>query len=262
MKILYALLLASFLPAPSTTIARENIYDTIARLLMPFIQVVAQESSSPNCAVALSVRLESMTNLPPEFIGATAELALEAPDKLRVRAPIFGEELTLYRRGQKLWVSPGERAAAILALAEREGKLPREDKKFRLAPFELPFPEKQLVFLPALLQVQAAGEEVVDGAPCRVIDLKLMPELARSLGVEGWSARVWVSKEDRLTRLRVARADWQIQVRVESLRFSPSLPAQTWQPTEGQDALEISPTRYKQLLDSISGGGKKEKKKK
>jgi hypothetical protein len=261
-KILYALLLAIVLSARSTTAARENPHDTVARLLMPFVQVLAKQSTSPNRAVALSLRLESMTGLPPEFVGATAELALEAPDKLRVRAPVFGEELTIFRRGQKLWVSPGEKAAALLALAEREGKLPREDKKFRLQPFELPIPEKQLVFLPALLQVQAAGEEAVDGEACRVIDLKLMPELARSLNVEGWSARVWVAEGDRPARLRLTRAEWHIQVRFERVSFTPSLPPHTWQPAEGEDAIEISPTRYKQLLDSISGGGKKEKKKK
>ena len=230
---------------------------------MPFVQLLAKESKSPNRAVAMSLRLESMTNLPPEFVGATAEISLETPDKLRVRAPVFGEELTIVRNGQKLWVSPGAKAAALLELANREGKLPRGDKKFRLESFELPIPEKQLVFLPALLQVQDAGEELIDGERCRVVDLELMSELARSLGVEGWSARVWVDKDNHPARLRLTRAEWQIQVRFERVAFSPALPPETWLPAEGEDALEISPMRYKQLIDSLTGSrGKKEKKKK
>lgn len=240
--------------------ARENAYDVLAKALMPFVQVFAKKAKGANRAVSMELRLESMTDLPEGMADAKAELALEAPDKLRVRAPILGEALTIARDGQKLWVAPGDKAAALMALAESQHQLPSADKKFKLEPFRLPVPEKQLVFFPVLFQVRDAGDDVVDADPCRLLDVQLMPELARSLGVTGWSARLWVRADGRPARVTVSREGWAVQVRIEALTFAPSLPEETWAPAEGENALPITPARYKQLLDAITGGGEKRKK--
>jgi hypothetical protein len=50
---------------------------------------------------------------------------------------------------------------------------------------------------------------------------------------------IWVGEGDRPARLRLTRAEWHIQVRFERVSFSPSLPPHTWQPAEGEDAIEI-----------------------
>jgi hypothetical protein len=239
--------------------ARENAYDTASKLLMPFASLFAKETKNPNRALSMTLRLETMTDLPPEFAGARVDLALQYPDKLRVQAPILGEQLTIARYGQKLWVTPADKAAALIEAADAAGKLPKPDKKFRLAPFELPIAENQLVFLPALLQVREAGVEVLDGEPCRVLDLSLMPEVARALKAESWAARVWVKADGTPARVTVARGAWTATVRFESVRFQPALPAETWQPAAGEEALQLSPQRYKQLLDAI-GGARKQKK--
>jgi hypothetical protein len=173
-KILHTLLLLALLSS-SAAHARENPYDTLAKLLLPFSQLLAKDAKGVNRAVTLTARLETMTDLPPELAGARAELSLEYPDKLRLHAPILGEELTVIRDGQQLWVEPGEKAAMLLKLAETTKTLPPLDKKYRLEPFQLPIPEKQLVFAAALFQARTAGEESLDGALCHVIDVNLMP---------------------------------------------------------------------------------------
>ncbi len=113
-------------------------------------------------------------------------------------------------------------------------------------------PEKQLVFLPALFQVRDAGEESLDGVLCRVLDLQLMPELAKSVGA-GWVARVWVDSNHLPTRVVLRRGDWQIAVRIAEVKFSKSLGDQAWKPTleESSDVLKITPAQYGQLLEML-----------
>ena len=231
-----ALLLACA-PAP----AAENKYDVLAKALMPFVNVFARQTQHPMRAMQLAVRLESMTDLPEPLAGTRAELALEYPDKLRLRGPVLGEMLTLCRRGQELWIAPASAAA--------KAKLPPEDPSFRLGPFALPVPEKQLVFLPALFRVADAGAESIDGEACRVLDLRLMPELERSLKAPGWSARVWVRPDGKPARLVVQKPGWQIAVRFERVEFFQALPASTWQPAP--DAMQLTPGRYRQLLEAL-----------
>jgi hypothetical protein len=247
------LTLSALLLAGPVGRAAENKYDTLARLLMPFASLLAERAATPHRAVQLTARLEALTDLPPALAGTRAELALQYPDKLRLRGPVLGETLTLCRDGQKLWVSPGSRVEALLATAARERRLPPLDPKARLAPFRLPVPEKQLVFLPALFQVQDGGFEKVADRECRVLGLRLAPELERSLEVPDWSGWVWVAEKGVPVRLVLQRPQWEIAVRFERVEFSKSLPATTWQPdpAEAADVLKLTPAQYHQLLSTL-----------
>ena len=251
MKFLRLVLLAALLAPTVFLRAEENRYDVLSRLLMPFANVFAKDAKSPNRALLLTARLERMTGLPPALVGTRAEIAVQYPDKLRLRAPVLGEELTICRRGQEVWVWPGAKAAALL---EAAGKLPKPDPQAQLAPFQLPIPEKQLALLAMLFQVKDVGAEALDGEPCRVLDLFLMPELAKSLREKDWAARVWVRGDGRPARLSVARAGWQMAVRFERLEFSKTLPPETWQPTAEQagDVLRLDAARYGQLLEALA----------
>lgn len=248
-KLVRLLALALLLAAPAAR-AAENKYDVMARVLMPFAQLLAEHSRSAQRAVQLTARLESMTDLPPALAGARAELALEYPDKLRLRAPVLGEMLTICRDGQRLWVTPGRRAAELLATATAQKKLPPADPKARLAPFRLPVPEKQLVFLPALFRVGDAGAEAIDGETCRVLDLQLVPEVEQSLSGEPWNARVWVRENGTPARLLVQWPERAITVRFERVEFSKSLAPATWQPDDA-DVLKLTPAQYFRLVSAL-----------
>lgn len=251
-KHLRLLVLAALL-APSATFAAENKYDVLAKVLMPFASLLAEHSRNPLRAVQLTARLETMTDLPAALAGVRAELALEYPDKFRLRAPMLGEMLTLCRDGQTLWVAPGSKAAALLAAASATKKLPPLDPKARLEPFRLPVPEKQLVFLPALFRVEDGGRDVVGDQECRVLGLQLAPELERSLKVTGWSGRIWVGEKGAPLRLIVEQPGWEIAVRFDRVEFSKSLPAATWHPSadEAADVLKLTPAQYQQLLSAF-----------
>jgi len=253
-KLLRLLLLSALLVPPVLSRAEENRYDVLGKLLLPFANVFAKNTKNPNRAMRLTGRLELLTGLPPALIGSRVELEMQYPDRLRLRAPVLGEELTICRRGQEVWVHPGAKAAALLdAAGGGQKRAKRDPKAAPLPPFSLPIPEKQLALLPVLFQVKDVGAESLDGEPCRVLDLFLVPELAKSLREQDSAARVWVRADGRPARLSVARTDWQIAVRFERVEFSKTLPPETWKPTEEQaaDVLQLDAARDGLLLEAI-----------
>jgi len=261
-KTIHALLIAALLAVTGKAVARDNPYDLLSQVLMPFAQVLAEKAKGGNRALTLRAHLEQMTDMPPEFAGVTVDLALQAPNKLRLEAPVLGERLTICRRGQEIWVYPREKLKAVIAAAGKDKQLPPPDKSYELAPFRLPIPEKQLVFLPVLFQAKHAGMQTVGDKPCQVLDLQLMPELARALESEEsqrWSARLWVDAEQKPARLVVQRPGWSITLRFEEVTFAPSLPKSTWRPNakEAGDVMTIEPWRYDQLLRGMVGAGRK-----
>ncbi|MHA3771945.1 LolA family protein [Verrucomicrobiota bacterium sgz303538] len=254
MKTFCSLLTVLAVLTSSTLHAKENPYDTLGKVLMPFANLFAEKTRNPDRAATMTLQIEEGTDVPEALRGARVDVAFESPDKLKLHGPVLGEELTICRRGQELWVTPGSKVEALLNAASADKKLPPENPNFRLAPFKLPIPAKQLVFLPALFRVQSAGEETVGDQTCRVLDLQLMPELARALKeAQGWSARVWVGPDNKPVRLQVKRTDFSVTVRFTDVRFQPSLPAETWKPSPEQaaDVLKISPARYDQLVRAL-----------
>ncbi len=256
------------LAAPVAAPAEPNKYDVFANALMPFVGVVAGKSKgtkdpqntpqntpqNQNRAVSLTLRLEQMTGLGAEWVGKTASLQVESPDKLRLQAPVLGEELTICRHAQEIWVAPGAKVAALLEAAAAFKKLPTANPKYELKPFALPVSEKQWVFLPALFQLSDVGAEPLDGVQCRVLDVQLMAPLAKSLKINGWMTRIWVRPDALLARITVSRPGWAIVLKVDECKFSPPLPGATWEPEPGSDVMKLAPAQYDQLLRSIGGG--------
>lgn len=233
--------------------AEENRYDLLSRMLLPFLNIAVKTTSNPNRALQLTASLEQLTNVPPALIGSKAELALEYPDKVRLRGPILGEDITICRHGQDVWAYPASKLQPLLEAAAKAKKLPKLDPKARFEPFALPIPEKQLVLLPALFQVTDVGTEPLGGEPCRVLDLFLTPELVKSLKSSRWAARVWARSDGRPARLSVAKPGWNLVVRFQQVEFSPALPENTWQPTPEQaaDLLTLDAPHYQQLLEAL-----------
>ena len=89
----------------------------------------------------------------------------------------------------------------------------------------LPIPPQQLALLPILLQAKDVGEE----QGLRTLEVKLMAELARGLGVEDWSLKLSLNPAGQPARLHLAGPAWSLTARVERLEYATSLPAATWQ---------------------------------
>ena len=229
--------------------ARENAYDLLGKTLAPFVNLLTAKNAGR--ALSADVSVVEMTGLPAENAGLRVNLSMENPDKLRLRAKVLGADSAVCRNGQQLWAAPGAAIGALLnqlptsaAPAKPEGRL--ED-------FVLQLPENQLAFLPALFQVTDEGDESVNGESCRVLDLTLIPELARSAGEGDWSARIWVRSGGKLAKLELLKPHWHVTVAFDRLDFTGPLPAGTWQPPADQaaDVLRLDAAKFKQLLSFI-----------
>jgi hypothetical protein len=219
-------------------------------MLAPFGSLLA--SAHAHQALTADLSLQEMTGLPAEYLGLALNLALENPDKLRLRATLLGEPAVACRNGQDVWLAPAGKLAPLLNLAP---DVPSKSDT-RLGNLSLEVPAKELAFLPALFQVRDAGDETVDGAACRVLDLALAPELAQPAKTEGWAARVWVRPDYKLAKLEFFKQHWHVIVAVNKLEFSGALPESTWQPetTEADGVLHLKPGQLRFLLDLVSRG--------
>lgn len=253
-------LTAALLATSPAMFAADDRYDVLGKVLTPFLTLFAEDANEGR-AMSMAVRIEQMTDLPAALVGAKAEISVEAPDKLRLHGPVLGETLTLVRNGDKIWVHPGAKAKALLDAANAGKQLPPAEKKYKLGDFTLPIPAKEMNLLPILFTVKDAGSEALDGEPCRVLDLALMPELARSGALAGLTGRVWARANSTPARFTVARSDWNIVLRFDRVDFSAKLPASTWEPTseEAADVLELEPKDYSRFLRAITGFKKKAK---
>jgi hypothetical protein len=236
----------------------EHRHDAFAKTVQPFLNVFATDRKTEDRAFSLSVTLESATDLPKEMLGLKAEIAVEVPDKLRLQGPLLGETFTIVRNGQKVWISPGTKARALLEAAKGSKTLPPGDKEARLTDFALPFSEKSMVFLPALFSVKDLGFDAVDGVECRALDVTLMPELEEKLKVRGWVGRLWVTPDHKPARVTIARKGWHVVARVTDVKFAATFPESTWRPTveENSDLLELSASEYGRFLSGFWGVGR------
>lgn len=239
--------------------AEENRFDVLSKTLMPFLSIFAtKDRKTENRAFTMKVRIEQGTDLPKELNGASADISVQMPDKLRLHGPLLGDTFTLVREDEKIWIYPGAKARVLLDAATAGKTLPPPEKKFKLSEFALPIPEKQLVFLTVLFGVKDVGEQELDGVNCRVLDVTLMPELAKALKADGWVSRLWVRPDYKPARLTLARKGWNIVLRFDDVQFAKELPEETWQPSaeEAGDVLKLEPKEYSRFLRAIGGGEK------
>lgn len=215
-------------------------------------------------ALSATLVLEEMTNLPSDLVGARVELAVQPPDHFLMRGPIPPSVLaettgtavpiaatarlwTVCRADQQIWITPGSLVKSWLQpfLAEA-GEPPKSKKKSNLGPIGLPVPAKEIALLPILLQARDAGTE--NGL--HLLDVQLMPPLARSLHVDDWSARAGFDASGHLARLELSRPGWHVIVRVENLLFGRDFAAAVWAP-QSPDLLRLSAAEAKQWFDAI-----------
>lgn len=223
-----------------------NAYDLLGRVLVPLAGIFSPDA--PKRALSATLVLQEMTDLPPELAGARVELLLQPPDRALIRGLYEGKPVTICRAGESVWITPN--APPFDALANPPVDLSQKKRKHSqgegLGQMVLPFPPQHLALLPILFQVREAGQQKGE----RVLEVRLMRELARSLGVEDWSARLGVDAQERPASLMVSRPGWKLAVRVERLEYATELPASTWQAPAG--ALRLNAWQIQQWANVIS----------
>ena len=219
-----------------------NPYDLLSRALTPIATIFSPEAHAHALSAALV--LEEMTGLPPELAGMRVDLALQPPDRALIRFPYNHQPVTFCRAGESVWITPN--TPPFDALANLPGApSKKKHQSAGLGPMALPFPPQQLALLPILFQVADAG----DDQGMRKIEARLMPELARGLGVEEWSVQLTLNAMARPVRIRIVGPGWHLAVRVETLDYATQLPVSTWEPTG--DAVRLNPQQVRKGLDTL-----------
>jgi hypothetical protein len=256
------MLALAWMAAAGRLAAQENAYDVLGKALMPIVGVFAGDGSDGNNgsnevrhALVLDAHLVTASKLPPALQGEAVHLAVQTPDELLVQAPIAGQILTVCRDGDSLWAMPGSKIQALLgqmsaATPGKKKKKRKADVAMMMGPLVLPVPQKELVFLPILFQVADAGEETVAGKPCRVLDVGLMPQLAKSLHAEDWTARVWVGADYGIVQIALTGPDWNGTVAIDKLELPAALPEGTFQP-QGTDVLRLTGEQFLGLMGKV-----------
>lgn len=241
-----------FALAAATAQGRENAYDVLGKALVPFVKALVALPNTQGHSATATLTLDSATNLPAKEAGGTLQFAVQSPDKLILRATVAGQSVTICRNGEKLWAWPGTQIQALIDTQ----KLPKADPDYKLDEIRPPVTEKQLVWLPLLFQAQDAGDDAVNGENCMVLDVTLMPDLARAIRAEDYSMRLWVKADYKIAKIELRKGtEWKAEISVKDLAYPATLPAETWQPTQAEsaDVMQITPALYKQLLDFIAG---------
>ncbi|MEI6278361.1 MAG: hypothetical protein WCQ16_03120 [Verrucomicrobiae bacterium] len=250
-RLILCLFLAASFPAPAQTGApRDNPYDVIGKIFQPLWSVLLTDTKSPNHAATLAIALAEVSGrLPANMKGATLSAAIQFPDKVRLEAPVLGEQFTVCRNGDEVWAMPGSKVEFLLS----QFKVKPKTKQQKLTtPIFLPVTARQAVFLPALFSMvrpDVAEVESLNGEDCRILTAGLMPELAQATKAEDFQGRLWVAPGYLPRRLEVIRKDFTAVFDIQNLKYFPSLPASTWQPPSGTtDIYRTTPAMLEGLL--------------
>jgi hypothetical protein len=247
-------LVVGLLFATSTAFAQqpqapsENRYDIVAKVFTPFFSVLLSGGQGANKASSFHMTMKDVTGrLPKEFNGATLDAAVQFPDKLKLSAPVLGEQVTVCRNGDDVWATPGEKIEYLLK--QFKHALPKPSKKSN-TPLFLPVTAQQAVFLPALFVLDDGKQfEDLNGEPTRLISGTLMSELAKATKAEDFRATMWIAAGYIPRQVKVTRRDFTATVVIEDLKFAPKLPGDTWTPPAGAtDVYHITPDVLEQLL--------------
>lgn len=230
-----ALLLAASAPfsRAQTSVPRDNPYDVIGKICQPFWTILLADTKSPNKACTLTITMAEVTGrLPKQMAGATLKAAVQFPDKVKLQAPVLGEEITVCRDGDEVWATPGQKVEYLLKQFKTKPK-PTPKKN---TPLFLPFTAQQAIFLPALFSVKhpdVAEVDTLNGEDCRVITAGLMPQIAQAAHAEGFETKIWVAPGYLPRRVKITQPDFTCTVDITDITFVPALPAATWQVPAG-----------------------------
>src|SRR4029450_7314108 len=83
---------------------RDNPYDVIGKVFSPFWSVLLADTKSPNKASTMTIEMAEVSGRLPKRVAASSlQAAVQFPDKVKLQAPVLGEEITVCRNGDTVW---------------------------------------------------------------------------------------------------------------------------------------------------------------
>lgn len=192
--------------------------------------IEGRQAAAPQTLLA-RIRLIKADGLSRQFAGLTADLAYQAPDRLRVTAAAPDLNVSFGRDGNTLWIHEPQKKFAVLGkdgvpLFRAE---PNRLDDTVLPPFTMPVSRLKLSMLILALDARQEGAERIDGEDCDVLSVGLRSQFSDLFRISGGRANLWLRKSDRLP-LRIIYTDGRkadVRVDIEP-RLARPAPDEDW----------------------------------
>src|SRR5687768_3852182 len=113
---------------------------TLTATVRQLVSLVEPAADAPNRTFTTRLKFTKVDGLPAKLLGATVDVAYQAPDRLRLTGTYDGQAYHLARDGQELWVYvPGKKFGVVgVPGVRRFSADPKSIDRTVLRPFKLP----------------------------------------------------------------------------------------------------------------------------
>jgi len=239
--------LAGFVHADDAPTPREQLNAALIR----WADLVETNSPPQTDTLTAHLQLTRSNGLMSAVENAGADIAFQAPDRLRIAATAGDFKINGARDRQTIWIDEISKKFAVLgkpgmALFQAE---PNRLDTTHVGPFALPISRLKLRMLTLMLDVTAKPVEIVDGAPCDVLAIELLPAAAQIMGDSGGHGKIWIRQSDGLPA-RITYADGEnldIQVDISRITREPAWADDRWQ-LQAADGEDVQTTAVGHLM--------------
>ena len=231
--------------------------EILSRAIFTWANLIDNADGAVPRTLSANIILAKSDGLPTEAAGMKIDMAFQAPDRLHISASTPDNAISAGRNGQILWVHEPKLKFAVLGQAGVPLFHAEPDKldDTQLPPFALPISRLKLSMLTLTLDVQKEPDETIDGNPCDVLNIRMMPEASELLGVSSGDVRLWIRRSDqlpvRITYIDPGRAD--VRIDVTDAKFSQPWESGKWdlQANAGDDVKTVALGHLTRFLDVL-----------
>jgi hypothetical protein len=228
-----------------------------ARTLLPILDLFANPPAAKSRSLTLKAEIEALGATQFQHPRPSFEIVLAPPKKAVFSTKTTILPLQIGRDDNTLWAAPASLVQPLVNALESPSQVAppkRTDLPMLVRPMQIPVPGKILGLLPMLFDAKDSGKADFLGKTARLVDVRVMPELAQLLGPEltTSSLRLWLDDESG-TPVRVGGRFQKESavIRIQSLQFSPDVaPIATNRP---ENAITIQPHHLNAISALLRG---------
>ncbi len=233
--------------------------EVFAGALARLAAIFQPPTNEPARTFSTTVKIVKAGGLPKELAGREVDLAIQAPDHLRLSAEWDQQTYIVGRDGEDLWVHvPGKKFGLMGSPNVAPfSTSPAAKDTTPLGPLKLPLPAEQLMLLPLLTELEALPDETVGGAACRVLKATPRPEAIQAIKLPRGKFQFWIRESDFLP-LRLAYQETngsELRIELAQPQFSEPAPAAKWklQPAQGDKIESVARSHLTRFLSVAMG---------
>jgi hypothetical protein len=159
------------------------------------------EPAQPARTVTTRLEVVRAVGLPTTFQHASLDLAIAAPDRIRLSTTIDQARFAIGRNQQEAWIWAEKKRFGVIGKPglAKFATQPENLDETELAPLTLPLPREQLALLPLLCEVRELEGAEVEGISCRVLRAVALPAAREAFAaIANAAITLWIRPADQL----------------------------------------------------------------